>query len=242
MSDTFNGLLPIGFRKDGRPIYPIMGGAPEDDDKDKDKDKDADDDANDGDADDDSDDDADADEPVTFASKKDFATHVNAIVKKRLHRNEQKYAPIVTERDTLKKRVAELEPAANQQPNSVQQIEALSKQVSDLLQYQQTTQRTELVREIAKEKGLPEEFFSRVQGTDPDSITEDVEELVELLNVDTKTPGSHRPPKNTKPDGKDGKGGKGTGGKGGAEDDDKNDPAAIAKAVGRYGHRPIFVG
>lgn len=200
------------------------------------------DDADDDGADDDSGNDGQHAESVTFASKQEFVKHVNGIVKKRLQRNEQKYAPIVAERDTLKKRVAELEPVQQGQASSVQQIEALSKQVSDLLSYQQSTQRNELVREIAKEKGLPEEFHSRVQGTDPDSITEDVEELVELLKIDTKNPGTQRPPKNTKPDGKDGKGGKGSGGKGGVEDDDKNDPAAIAKAVGRYGHRPIFVG
>jgi hypothetical protein len=205
-------------------------------------DVDLDDDANDDGADDDSGAGGAGDEAVTFASKQEFVKHVNGIVKKRLQRNEQKYAPIVAERDTLKKRVAELEPAQQGQASSVQQIEALSKQVSDLLSYQQTTQRNELVRSIAKDHGLPDEFFARVKGDDEDSITEDVEELVELLKIDTKNPGTQRPPKNTKPEGKDGKGGKGSGGKGGAEDDDKNDPAAIAKAVGRYGHRPIFVG
>jgi hypothetical protein len=190
-------------------------------------------------ADEDTDEEEQDEEPVVFKSKAEYATAVNGIVKKRLKRTEQKYAPIVSERDTLKKRVDELSGAEQGKSAAEQQIESLSQQVSTLLAQQATTHRNELVREIAKEKGLPEEFIPRVQGTDPDSITEDVEELVELLNVKPVTP---KISKVTKPAGKDGKGGKGSDGKGGSDDDDKNDPAEIAKAVGRYGHRPIFVG
>ena len=188
-------------------------------------------------ADDDSDDDENDDEPVTFESKDAFAKHVNGIVQKRLKREVSKYAPIVQERDTLKTRVAELEGADNKASQADQTIAQMQKQLDDLLKYQTTTQRNELVRNIAKEHGLPDEFIARVQGDDEDSITEDVEQLVDLLKIDGKSR-QQRPPKSTKPDGKDGKGGKGADGKGGAEDDARNDPKKIAAEVGRYGHRP----
>lgn len=196
------------------------------------------------DAGDDNDDDDDAgndDAPVTFESKDAFAKHVNGIVQKRLKREVSKYAPIVTERDTLKTRVAELEGADNKASQADQTIAKMQKQLDDLLKYQSTTQRNELVRSIAKDHGLPDEFLARVQGDDEDSITEDVEQLVDLLKIDGKTQ-QKRPPKSTKPDGKDGKGGKGADGKGGAEDDARNDPKKIAAEVGRYGHRPYIAG
>ena len=195
--------------------------------------------ANDSDDGDDPDDDGNDAGPVTFESRDAFVKHVNTIVKKRLQRNEQKYAPIVAERDTLKTRVAELEGSDQKASEADQKITNLTKQVEELLKYQATTQRNELVRNIAKEHGLPDEFIARVKGDDEDSITEDVEELVALLKIDGKPP--TRVTKSTKPAGKDGKGGKGSDGKGGAEDDAKNDPAKIALEVGRYGHRPILV-
>lgn len=191
--------------------------------------------------DDDSDDGGNDDGPVTFESKDAFAKHVNGIVQKRLKRETSKYAPIVAERDTLKTRVAELEGSDQKASQADQTIAKMQKQIDELLNYQSTTQRNELVRNIAKEHGLPDEFLTRVQGDDEDSITEDVEQLVDLLKIDGKTQ-QKRPPKSTKPDGKDGKGGKGSDGKGGAEDDAKNDPNKIAAEVGRYGHRPIVVG
>jgi multidrug efflux pump subunit AcrB len=148
----------------------------------------------------------------------------------------------VAERDTLKERVDELSGADKDKSAAEKQIEALTKQINDLMSYQQTTQRNELVRNIAKEHGLPDEFLARVQGDDEDSITEDVEQLVELLKIDGTTPPVKKVTKTTKPAGKDGKGGKGSDGKGGSDDDNNNDLDKIAKTVGRYGHRPIFVG
>lgn len=201
-----------------------------------------DDDANDDGAQDDSDNDDGSSDVVTFASKADFVKHVNGIVKKRLDRETKKYAPIVAERDTLKERVAELSGADKDKSAAEKQIEALSKQVTELLAAQATTQRNELVRTIAKDHGLPDEFLPRVQGDDEDSITEDVEQLVELLKIDGKPAPKVTTPKTTTPKGKDGKGGKGSDGKGGADDDARNDLDKIAQNVGRYGHRPIFVG
>ena len=198
------------------------------------------------DADDSADDDADdgdvgsGDGPVTFETKAAFVKHVNGIVKGRVARVEKKYAPVLQERDTLKTRVAELEGSDQKASQADQTISRMQKQLDDLLKYQATTQRNELVRSIAKDHGLPEEFIPRVQGDDEDSITEDVEQLVDLLKVDGK-PAQKRAPKSTKPDGKDGKGGKGSDGKGGADDDSRNDPAKIAQEVGRYGHRPYVV-
>lgn len=189
---------------------------------------------------DDSDDDDNAAPEVTFKTKADFTKHVNGIVQKRLKRETAKYEPIVKERDTLKERVGQLSGADKDKSQADQQIAALTKQVETLLEYQRNTQRNELVRNIAKDRGLPDEFIARVQGDDEDSITEDVDELVALLNVDAK-PAPKRTPKTTKPAPKDAKGGKGSDGKGGADDDDKNDPVAIAKAVGRYGRRGLMV-
>lgn len=173
---------------------------------------------------------------VVFATKADFVKHVNGIVQGRVARVEKKYLPVVQERDTLKTRVAELEGSDQKANQADSKIANLEKQLNDLLAYQKVTQRNELVRNIAKEHGLPDEFLARVQGDDEDSIAEDVQQLAALLNV-TKTDTTKRPPVTTKPDGKDGKGGKGGSGQGGSEDDAANDPAKIAAEVGRFGHR-----
>ena len=178
--------------------------------------------------------------PVTFDSKDAFVKHVNGIVQGRVARVEKKYTSVLQERDTLKARVAELEGSDQKASEADQTISKMQKQLDDLLKYQATTQRNELVRSIAKDHGLPEEFIPRVQGDDEDSITEDVEQLVSLLKVDGK-PTPKRSPKSLKPDGGDGKGGKGSDGKGGSDDDSHNDPAKIAAEVGRFGHRPYVV-
>jgi hypothetical protein len=234
MSDLlFNGLAPLGFRKDGSPFYPIMGGASEPDEDDPETPEDEE-------PEEDPDDDA---EPVTFKSKADFVKHVNGIVKGRVARVEKKYAPVVQERDTLKSKVAELSGTGGKPaPEAEQQISALSNQVKELLSFQQTAQRNELVRSIAKDHGLPDELLARVQGDDEDSITEDVEQLAELFKANGTPATKKKFTPETKPDDKSGKGGKGSGGKGGHEDDQANDLDKIASEVGRYGHRPVFVG
>lgn len=176
-------------------------------------------------------------EPVVFKSKDDFVKSVNNIVKTRLDRVEKKYAPVVAERDTLKEKVAELTSKHEGAKSESDMIASMQKQLDELTTYRSTTQRNELVREVAKEKGLPDEFIARVSGDDRDSIEEDVEQLVGLLNVKPASP----PKKTTtKPPSNEGKGGKGSGGAGGDTDDAKDDPAAIAKSVGRYGQRPFF--
>jgi hypothetical protein len=178
--------------------------------------------------------------PVTFKTRSEYIEHMNGAIKKRLARESRKTASIVAERDTLKEKVAELTPLSEGKDKSDQVVASLSKQVADLLSYQKATERNELVRNIAKEHGLPDELLPRVKGDDEDSISEDIQELAELWKVSAKpvkTPGS----KSTKPPSVEGKGGKGSGGKGGDEDDSANDPKKIARKVGRFGHRPVFI-
>jgi len=181
---------------------------------------------------------------VTFDSRDDFVKAVNKIVKQRLDRNNKKYAPVVQERDTLKAKVEELLPLAEGSKTVDQKRDSefaqLQRQIAELSDYRRTSERNELVRRIAKDKGLPEEFIPRIQGDDEDAITSDIEEFVELLPE--KTAGT-KVSKTTKPGTKDeGKGGgKGTAGGAGRDDEEKIDPVKLASTIGRYGRSPYVV-
>lgn len=186
------------------------------------------------------DDDDDEDGPVTFASRTEFVNEVNRIVKGRLERKDRKYAPIVQERDTLKAEVEQLRPLVEGKQTDDEKRTAretqLAKRLEELEAYQKTTQRNELVRRVAKDKGLPDEFIARVQGDDEDAITADVEDLVALL------PKAPKVTKATKPDSPDdGKGGKGSGGGQGGDHDEKIDPRELANSIGRYGRNTPYI-
>lgn len=180
---------------------------------------------------------------VTFESKDAFVKAVNKIVKQRLDRNEKKYAPVVAERDTLKAKVDELLPqvAGNQTVDQKREAEfqKLQSQIHELSSYRKTTERNELVRRVAKDKGLPEEFVPRIQGDDEESITADIEEFVALLPE--KSTGT-KVSKTTRPESKDeGKGGKGAAGGSGNDSDESVDPKKLAASIGRYGRNPYVV-
>ena len=193
------------------------------------------------DVDNDDDDEDEDNEPVTFDNKKSFAAAVNKIVKQRLARNDKKYAPIIQERDTLKSKVTELttNPKGVDGGNdkSDPRVEAMAKQLEELTNYRANEERSKLVRRVAKDKGLPEEFIARIQGDDEDAITEDVESFLEVLKPIKRTP------KETKPvDKTEGKGSKGAAGGNGSDSDEKVDPRKLANKVGRYGRNPYIVG
>lgn len=126
-----------------------------------------------------------------FTTKEDAVEWVNDKVQKRLAREKSKIDPVITERDTLKKRVAELEPFEQATKSDSERWEAerasLAKELEDLRSYRNQSERTNLVREIADEKGLPARFITRVQGEDADSITADIDDLMTVLN-DGKQP------------------------------------------------------
>lgn len=121
-----------------------------------------------------------------FTTKEDAVEWVNDKVQKRLAREKSKIDPVITERDTLKKRVAELEPFEQATKTDTQRWEderaALASQLEELQTFRQKAERNDLVREIAEDKGLPSRFLNRVQGTDADSITADIEDLMTVLS------------------------------------------------------------
>lgn len=229
------GLMALGIGKRG-PIWPIAGGAPIDGEEDGEPDAVV--------ADDDPDDGEKGDEPVTFASKDEFIKHVNGIVKQRLDRNNKKYAPIVAERDTLKAEAekrdkADLGNKSDEEQRNAREA-AMQKQIDELLLDRKKSQRNELVRRVAKDKGLPEEFIPHVhiEGDDEDDIADSIESFVALLPADSKVVKA----KETKPSTKDeGKGGKGTGGGSGRDNDEALDPKKLADKIGRYGRNMPYV-
>jgi hypothetical protein len=160
-------------------------------------------------------------EPVVFASKAKLTEFVNGVVTDRLKRVEKKYAPIVQERDTLKTKVAELESSAPDAEKSQREFAKLQSQIEELTNYRKTTERNELVRRIAKDKGLPEHFHGRVRGDDEDAITADIDELVSLIPAPSNGTPAGTPASKGKPSTKDeAKGGKGTPGSGSSDDAD----------------------
>lgn len=192
----------------------------------------------------DTDDGGDDDGPVTFKSRAELVELVNKSVKSRVDRINKKYAPVVAERDTLKAKVEELTPIVEGQLSADQKREQserqLREQVNELLGYQRHTERNELVRRIAKDKGLPEEFIPRIQGDDEDAIATDIEEFVALLPEKTNPP---KVSKTTKPVTKhEGQGGgKGSAGGDGNDSDEPIDPQKLAASIGRYGRNPYIV-
>lgn len=133
-----------------------------------------------------------------FESQEEAQEWANDKIQKRLAREKSKFDPIVNERDTLKARVAELEPLEDSKKTDTQrwetERETLNKELEDLRAFQKQTQRDNLVREIAEDKGLPAKFFTRVRGDDSDAITADIEDLLNVINDGKPTkPASRKP-------------------------------------------------
>lgn len=167
-----------------------------------------------------------------FESKDDATNWVNDKIQKRLAREKSKFDPIVAERDILKKRVEELEPFEQATKTDTQRWEEertnLTKELERLQGFEKQTQRENLVREIAEEKGLPTRFLKRVSGEDADSITADIEDLLAVINDGKPTKPASRKP--VDPDEKPG--GKGYGGGGSKSDSD--DKAVVDNVIKKF--------
>lgn len=135
----------------------------------------------------------------SFKSKDDAAKWANEIVEKRLARERKKIDPIIQEHATLKSEVEELRPLRDASLTDAQRWEAekatIKSELEELRSFKTTAERANLVREIADDKGLPAKFLSRVRGDDADSITADIEELLNVLEdgKPQKKPGQRKP-------------------------------------------------
>ncbi|OQW34503.1 MAG: hypothetical protein A4E20_10815 [Nitrospira sp. SG-bin2] len=167
-----------------------------------------------------------------FPDKDAAVEWMNDKVQKRLAREKSKYDPIVSEHAILKKRVADLEPFEQAQKTDTQRWEdernALKAELERLQSFEKKTQRDNLVREIAEDKGLPARFYSRIQGEDADTITADIEDFLNVYN-DGKTtkPASRKP---TETDEKPAQKGYG----GGGSSSDTDDKAVVRNVVKKF--------
>lgn len=218
------GLQAIGIGKRG-PIWPIMGGSEDEGHPALETD-------------DEGVDDGGVSAPESsgwwsFKSKDDAAKWANEIVEKRLARERKKIDPIIQEHATLKSEVEELRPLRDASLTDAQRWEAekaaIKSELEELRSFKTTAERTNLIREIAEEKGLPARFISRVRGENADDITADIEELLNVLEdgKPAKKPAPQRKPQET--DG-DKPGTKGYSG-GGSEGDGEFSVDAILKKV-----------
>lgn len=167
-----------------------------------------------------------------FKSKDDAAAWANDIVEKRLARERKKYDPVLQERDTLKAEIEELRPLKEATLTDSQRWEseksALTSELEELRAFRQNAERTNLVREIAEEKGLPAKLVKWVSGDDADSITQSVEELLNDLSEVGQTV---KKPAQRKPKESDGDepGKKGYASGGGGNDDGFSTEAVLQK-------------
>jgi len=134
-----------------------------------------------------------------FQSKEEAAEWANTIVEKRLARERKKYEPVLQERDTLKAEIEELRPLKEATLTDSQRWEseraALTSELEELRNFRKDAERSNLIRDIAEEKGLPAKLVKWVSGDDADAITQSVEELLnDLSEVGKPTkPASQRP-------------------------------------------------
>lgn len=156
-----------------------------------------------------------------FSSKEEAAEWSNKIVQDRLARERKKLDKELSEYATLKAEVEELRPLKQATQTDYERWEAeknqLQAELNDLRSFRSQAERNDLVRQIADEKGLPARFISRVRGDDADTISADIEELMNVLEdgKPAKKPVQRKP---VETDG-DEPGKKGFGG-GGSEGDD----------------------
>lgn len=167
-----------------------------------------------------------------FNDQDDAVAWVNEKVQKRLAREKSKYDPIVSERDTLKARVAELEPFEKASQTDTQRFESertfLTTELEELRSFRKDQERNNLVRELADDKGLPTRFISRVHGDDAESITADIDELLAVINDGKPTKPASRKPVDPEEE----PGSKGYGGGGSKTDTD--DKAVVANVIKKF--------
>lgn len=134
-----------------------------------------------------------------FGSKEDAEKWGNDLISKRLTRHKKAVVdPIEQERDTLKAEVERLRPLDDATKTEVQrlqdQVSNLTPELESLRAFKAQTARSELVRSIADELGIPAKFVSRIQGADEDEIRADATELLNVLSEGGSTPSKKVPP------------------------------------------------
>lgn len=204
------GLQALGFRKDGREIWPVLGGSEDAEDAGSGDDEGG----------------EDLTPPVSknwwnFQSQEDAQEWVNDKITKRVGREKSKMDAVAAERDTLKAEVERLKPLEDATKTDAQRWESekssITAELEELRSFRTKTERANLVREIAEDKGLPAKFVKYVVGDDADSITQSVEDVLnDLSEVGPPKKPAQRKPKET--DG-DEPGDKGSGGGGSGSDD-----------------------
>lgn len=171
-----------------------------------------------------------------FQSKDEAVEWANDKIQKRLAREKSKYDPIVQAHDILKTEVESLRPlkTANQTDTERWESEraSLTSELEQLRSFQSKAQRENLVREIADEKGLPTRFVSRVHGDDAESITADIDELLNVLGDGKAT----RQPASRQPKSADKTPAKGQGG-GGSDDEHVSADAILKRLSEKHGGR-----
>lgn len=123
-----------------------------------------------------------------FESKDRAEEWANNLVTKRLARERKKFEPIVQEHATLKSEVEELRPLRDANLTDSERweskLQAVSQELEELRSFRASREREDLVREIAEDKGLPQKFISRVRGEDADSISADIDDLLNVLSLE----------------------------------------------------------
>lgn len=171
-----------------------------------------------------------------FASKADAEKWGNDLITKRLTRHTKSVVtPLEAERDTLRAEVDRLKPLEDATKTDVQRFEdrlnAVLPELESLRTFKAESTRSELVRSIAEELGIPAKFVSRIQGADEDAIRADATDLLNVLSEGGSTPGKKVPPakapkETVQPGGK-------TGTQGGGGSDDESDESVIADILGQ---------
>lgn len=185
-----------------------------------------------------------------FESKDQAEEWANKLVTNRLARERKKYDPIVEEHGKLKAEVEELRPlkAATQTDSERWEAEKqqLASELAELREFRTARERDDLVRDLAEEKGLPSRFLKRIQGTDAEEISADIDDLLNVLSLEdgktTKKKPVSRKPKETDEDGSSKS--SGYSGAGGGDQDEEITAEAIMKTLesrglGRGGRNPF---
>lgn len=164
----------------------------------------------------------------------------NDLVTKRLSRERKtKLDPVLQERDTLKAELDQLRPLKEATQTDAERWESKFQQVNSELEqlrsYRSQQERSNLVRQIADEVGLPASFHSRIRGDDEDSIREDAQDLLNVLSEGGSNTGTKKAPPQKAPKPESKGGGSVSSGGGGKADEPSDDELAkdIISAVSK---------
>ena len=179
----------------------------------------------------------DEDKPVTFKSQ----AELDKIIQDRVAREKNKNNELAQKNATLEARVQELEPLEAATQTDTQRWEkekkALLEENAELKSYKANNERSNLVRDIAKDKGLPDGFLNRVSGDTPEEIAADVDSLLETLNGSVK---ATKPAATTRPTDSKSKTSKASHGGGDSDDDSLPPLTDLALAMRKQSGQPYF--